>query len=145
VERLADAGVKDTQCGFKLFRFSVAQELFSCIRMNGFSFDVEVLLMARKRGYRVAEVPVNWTHQAGSKVRLAGDSIAMAIDLFRIRASWIRAEYCQPHLGTCAPSQPVMPLVKTASMISVSDKPKEDIADRVAVTSLSNSTVFHPT
>jgi len=99
VERLADAGVKDTQCGFKLFRFPVAQELFSRMRMNGFSFDVEVLLMARKRGYRVTEVPVNWSHRPGSKVRLAGDSLAMAYDLFRIRANWLRGEYNAPHLS----------------------------------------------
>lgn len=99
VEWLADAGVKDTQCGFKLFRFTVAQDLFSRMRMNGFSFDVEVLIMARRRGYRVAEVPVNWTHQAGSKVRLTRDSLQMAADLFRIRTHWLRGGYEAPHLA----------------------------------------------
>jgi dolichyl-phosphate beta-glucosyltransferase len=99
VERLADTGVKDTQCGFKLFRASVAQDLFSRMRMNGFSFDVEVLVMARRRGYQVAEVPVNWTHQPGSKVRLTSDSLRMAADLFRIRANWLRGEYDLPHLA----------------------------------------------
>lgn len=99
VEWLADAGVKDTQCGFKLFRFTVAQDLFSRMRMNGFSFDVEVLIMARRRGYRVAEVPVNWTHQAGSKVRLTRDSLQMAADLFRIRTHWLRGGYEVPHLA----------------------------------------------
>jgi dolichyl-phosphate beta-glucosyltransferase len=99
VERLADAGVKDTQCGFKLFRSSVAPDLFSRMRMNGFSFDVEVLVMARRRGYQVAEIPVNWTHQPGSKVRLTSDSLRMAADLFRIRAHWLRGEYDDPHLA----------------------------------------------
>jgi dolichyl-phosphate beta-glucosyltransferase len=99
VERLADAGVKDTQCGFKLFRASVAQDLFSRMRMNGFSFDVEVLVMARRRGYKVAEVPVNWTHQPGSKVRLTVDSLRMARDLFRIRAHWLGGDYDVPHLA----------------------------------------------
>jgi dolichyl-phosphate beta-glucosyltransferase len=99
VERLVDAGVKDTQCGFKLFRSSVAQDLFSRMRINGFSFDVELLLIARRRGYRVAEVPVNWTHQPGSKVRLTSDSVRMAADLFRIRAHWLRGEYEAPHLA----------------------------------------------
>ena len=98
VERLADAGVKDTQCGFKLFRAPVAQDLFSRLRMNGFSFDVELLVMARRRGYQVTEVPVNWTHQPGSKVRLTLDSLKMAVDLFRIRAHWLRGEYDVPHL-----------------------------------------------
>lgn len=99
VEWLADSGVKDTQCGFKLFRSPVAQDLFSRMRMNGFSFDVEVLVMARRRGYRVAEVPVNWTHQPGSKVRLIRDSIRMAADLVRIRAHCFSGEYDVPHLA----------------------------------------------
>jgi dolichyl-phosphate beta-glucosyltransferase len=99
VEWLADGGVKDTQCGFKLFRSTVAQDLFSRMRMNGFSFDVEVLVMARRRGYRVAEIPVNWTHQPGSKVRLTLDSLQMAADLVRIRAHCLRGEYEVPHLA----------------------------------------------
>lgn len=99
VEWLADGGVKDTQCGFKLFHSRVAQDLFSRMRMNGFSFDVEVLVMARQRGYRVAEVPVNWTHQPGSKVRLTLDSLRMAADLVRIRAHCLSGEYEIPHLA----------------------------------------------
>jgi dolichyl-phosphate beta-glucosyltransferase len=99
VEWLAYAGVKDTQCGFKLFRFSVAQELFSRVRMNGFSFDVEVLIMARRKGYRIAEVPVSWTHQPGSKVSLTLDSLRMAADLVRIRAHCLSGAYEMPHLA----------------------------------------------
>ena len=99
VEWLADGGVKDTQCGFKLFRSRAAQDLFSRMRMNGFSFDVEVLVMARQRGYRVAEVPVNWTHQPGSKVRLTLDSLRMAADLIRIRAHCLSGEYEIPQLA----------------------------------------------
>jgi dolichyl-phosphate beta-glucosyltransferase len=103
VEWLANSGVKDTQCGFKLFRYSVAQDLFSRMRMNGYSFDVEVLVMARRRGYRVTEVPINWTHKPGSKVRLTVDSLQMALDLFRIRGHWLKGEYDTPHLS---PSHP---------------------------------------
>jgi dolichyl-phosphate beta-glucosyltransferase len=99
VELLADVDVTDTQCGFKLFRAAVAHDLFSRMVMNGFSFDVEVLVMAKRRGYRVAEVPINWTHQPGSKVRLTSDSVRMAIDLFRIRGHWLRGEYDTPHLA----------------------------------------------
>lgn len=99
VERLTDSGVKDTQCGFKLFHSHVAQDLFSRMRMNGFSFDVEVLVMARRRGYRIAEVPVNWTHRPGSKVRLTLDSLRMAADLVRIRAHCLNGEYEVPHLA----------------------------------------------
>jgi dolichyl-phosphate beta-glucosyltransferase len=106
VEGLADAGVTDTQCGFKLFRAPVAQELFSRMLMNGFSFDVEVLVMAKRRGYSVAEVPVNWTHQPGSKVRLTRDSLRMALDLFRIRGHWLRGDYDNPHLSPWSRSLP---------------------------------------
>jgi len=102
VKWLADVGVTDTQCGFKLFRSPVAHDLFSRTMMNGFSFDVEVLLMARRRGYSIAEVPVNWVHQPGSKVRLTRDSLRMAADLFRIRAHWLSGEYEVPHVAPWA-------------------------------------------
>jgi dolichyl-phosphate beta-glucosyltransferase len=102
VECLADGGVKDTQCGFKLFRARAAQDLFSRMRMNGFSFDVEVLVMARQRGYRVAEVPVNWAHKPGSKVRLSLDPLRMAADLVRIRAHCLSGQYEMPHLAPLA-------------------------------------------
>jgi dolichyl-phosphate beta-glucosyltransferase len=85
VEGLTVRGILDTQCGFKLFRGPVAHALFSRMRMSGFSFDVEVLMMAQGQGYRITEVPVNWTHQPGSKVNLVSDSARMAWDLFTIR------------------------------------------------------------
>jgi dolichyl-phosphate beta-glucosyltransferase len=99
VEALTIRDVKDTQCGFKLFRGPVAHDLFSRMRMNGYSFDVEVLVMAQRRGYRLAEVPVNWCHQPGSKVRLTVDSLQMAADLVRIRILRMRGEYENPHVA----------------------------------------------
>lgn len=98
VSWLAVSAFRDTQCGFKLFRANVAHDLFSRMRMNGFSFDVELLLMAKLRGYSVAEVPVNWTHQPGSRVNLVLDSMRMARDLFVIRSHLIRGDYREPHL-----------------------------------------------
>jgi dolichyl-phosphate beta-glucosyltransferase len=98
VEILAVKGVRDTQCGFKLFRGAVAHDLFSRMRMSGFSFDVEVLLMAQRRGYRIAEVPINWVHQPGSKVNVVRDSIRMAADVLAIRANCLRGEYDQPRV-----------------------------------------------
>jgi dolichyl-phosphate beta-glucosyltransferase len=98
VELLTVRNVKDTQCGFKLFRATVAHDLFSRMRMNGFSFDVELLVMAERRGYRVAEVPVNWEHKPGSKVNLTVDSLRMAVDLFRIRGHCLSGEYETPHV-----------------------------------------------
>jgi dolichyl-phosphate beta-glucosyltransferase len=99
VELLTVRNVKDTQCGFKLFREQAAHDLFSRMRMNGFSFDVELLVMAARRGYRVVEVPVNWCHQPGSKVNLPIDSLRMALDLFRIRKHCLSGEYEQPHVA----------------------------------------------
>jgi dolichyl-phosphate beta-glucosyltransferase len=98
VELLTVRGVRDTQCGFKLFRGPIAHDLFSRMRMAGFSFDVEVLLMAQRRGYRIAEVPINWVHQPGSKVRVVRDSIRMAADLVAIRTNCLRGEYDSPRI-----------------------------------------------
>ena len=98
VSALTVRGFKDTQCGFKLFTARAADDLFSRMRMNGFSFDVELLLLAQRGGYRVAEVPVNWEHQPGSRVNLVLDSLRMARDLFVIRNHAMRGRYNQRHL-----------------------------------------------
>jgi dolichyl-phosphate beta-glucosyltransferase len=92
-------GFVDTQCGFKLFDASAAQDLFSRMRMTGYSFDVELLLMATRTGYRVAEVPVNWSHQPGSKVRVVRDGLRMAVDVLRIRMNAVRGLYDEPHIA----------------------------------------------
>jgi dolichyl-phosphate beta-glucosyltransferase len=99
VAALTVSGYADTQCGFKLFRGDVAHDLFSRMRMNGFSFDVELLLMAERGGYEVAEVPVNWVHQPGSRINLVTDSLRMARDLFTIRANAVRGWYDAPHVA----------------------------------------------
>ncbi len=85
VETLAVTGFADTQCGFKLFTEAAAHELFSIQQVDGFGFDVEILLAAKTRGYRVEEVPVNWIHQPGSKISLVTTAARMALDLVRIR------------------------------------------------------------
>ena len=99
VRTIAVHDITDTQCGFKLFESAIAHDLFSRMRMDGYSFDVEVLMMAARRGYRVAEVPVNWAHQAGSKVRVVRDGLIMARDVFRIRANAVRGLYDSPHIA----------------------------------------------
>jgi dolichyl-phosphate beta-glucosyltransferase len=68
VARIGLAGVADSQCGFKAFTAGAATRLFEALSTRGFSFDVELLLLARAMGCHVAEVPVNWADQAGSKV-----------------------------------------------------------------------------
>jgi dolichyl-phosphate beta-glucosyltransferase len=62
------AGIEDSQCGFKAFTAAAAADLFPRLLTRGFGFDVELLLRARDRGWKIAEVPVNWEDQRGSKV-----------------------------------------------------------------------------
>ena len=96
--------IQDTQCGFKLFRQVVAQELFRYSSINGFGFDLELLYLAQKRGYRIKEVPVNWTDQPGSKVRLFRDGLAMLRELAIIRRNYTKGRYNIPSYSpTCVP------------------------------------------
>ena len=85
VRALGVRQVVDTQCGFKLFRAAVADELFGALRTNGFGFDVELVLRAERRGYRIAEVPVNWTDQSGSKVGVLKDGPRMLAEIIAAR------------------------------------------------------------
>ena len=78
-------GIKDTQNGFKLFKGTVAQELFTDTRLSSIIFDVEVLYLAQRRGYRIAEVPVQWTNAGGSRMRVTARHAAQVFyDLLRI-------------------------------------------------------------
>ena len=88
VRWIAIPEIQDTQCGFKCFRAEAAQDLFRVQRLDGWTFDVEVLYVALRRGYRVAEIPISWYHQPGSRVRVWRDSMTMFADLFRIRRNW---------------------------------------------------------
>lgn len=85
VWHLVIKGVHDTQCGFKLFREAAARSIFSRQTLDGFSFDVEVLFLARQLGWSVAEVPVEWHDQPGSKVDPLRAPPAMLRDLAAIR------------------------------------------------------------
>jgi dolichyl-phosphate beta-glucosyltransferase len=80
INLLVVPGVLDTQCGFKLFKASVAEYLFSKQTRDGFSFDVELLYLMQKSGISLIEVPINWTNKEGSKVNLIKDSIKMFFD-----------------------------------------------------------------
>ena len=89
VRILAVPGIADTQCGFKcLTRRSAAAILPRC-RIDGFSFDVEILYLARKLGIPVKEVPVKWLNAPGSSVSPLRDSLLMLIDIFKIRGDGV--------------------------------------------------------
>jgi dolichyl-phosphate beta-glucosyltransferase len=77
-------GIRDTQCGFKLFTREAARAIFGRARVDRFAFDVEALLLARQLGYAIAEVPVLWFNSADSRVTLFGGAQAY-LELFRIR------------------------------------------------------------
>lgn len=95
IRAVALPGLQDTQCGFKCFRKEVARKLFSCQTLTGWSFDVEVLFIARRRGYRIVEIPIHWHFDPDSKVRVLHDSLHMALDLFKIRLNALHGVYDQ--------------------------------------------------
>ena len=93
VKAFALPGFEDTQCGFKCFRGEIAEDLFRAQRVDGMSFDVEVLYIARRRGYRIVEVPIDWYYQAESRVRKLADPLRMLGDILLIRRNWRLGRY----------------------------------------------------
>jgi len=77
-------GLQDTQCGFKCFRAEVAEEIFPYQSLPGWSFDIEILFIARKRGYRIQEVPIHWYFDPETKLRAITDAVRMLCDIFLI-------------------------------------------------------------
>lgn len=76
---------RDTQCGFKGFRLSVARDLFSRLGTQGFAFDVEILWWSRELGYCIAEFPVTWRNSRPSRVSMIGSSLGMLLELVRFK------------------------------------------------------------
>ena len=85
VRVMALPGLQDTQCGFKCFTARAAIDLFACQTLMGWSFDVEILYIARHRGYRIVEIPIPWYFNPDSKVRVFQDSLHMGLDILTIR------------------------------------------------------------
>lgn len=80
--------VRDFQCGFKAFRAPAAKLLFHLSEVDGYAFDVELLALARRIGYRTVELPVHWRAVPGSHIRPLPDSLAMARDVVTLRRRW---------------------------------------------------------
>lgn len=85
--------LQDTQCGFKCFRAVVAEEIFRYQTLSGWSFDVEILFIARRRGCRIVEVPIHWYFDPESKISVLRDSWRMFLDLLVIRRNARRGLY----------------------------------------------------
>jgi len=83
----------DTQCGFKSFRRERARIIFEQQRIERFGFDPEILFLAKRNGLRVAEIPVRWSHDSATKVKVVADGIRMFLDLLLIRWYAIRGYY----------------------------------------------------
>ncbi|MDP9212189.1 MAG: hypothetical protein M3N59_02840 [bacterium] len=86
-------GVVDTQCGFKLLRRAAAREVAAAMTREGFSFDIELLTIARHYGYRIAEVPVNWYDTPGTRLRPIRSALRTLRDLIAIRFNLVRGRY----------------------------------------------------
>jgi dolichyl-phosphate beta-glucosyltransferase len=93
VRWFAVPGFQDTQCGFKMFTAAAAEDLFPLQTMDGWSFDVEVLHAAQKRGWHIVEVPIHWYYKANTRIQPIKDSIDMFREVFKIRANSRRGLY----------------------------------------------------
>ena len=100
---LLAARVSDITCGFKAFRADAARRIFGLQRLCGWGFDAEILFIARRLGCRIKEVPVAWTNDATTKVRLAQDAIRSLLELVQIRLGAWRGWYPVAAPGTVAP------------------------------------------
>ena len=93
VRRLMVPGVQDTQCGFKMFTAAAVDAIFPYVTVDGWSFDVEVLYLARMRGLRLREVPIEWYYHRESRVRMLRDGVGMFRELLRMRRRARRGGY----------------------------------------------------
>lgn len=104
VQSVALAGIKDTQCGFKAFRKEAAQNVFKRMKLYGpdtkiikssavTAFDVEVLFISKKLGYKIKAVPVQWTYGVGTKVNPIRDTMRNFSDVLRVRLNIWRGLY----------------------------------------------------
>lgn len=107
VQSLLLPGIYDTQCGFKLYKKSVAHDLFSFSTIDGYAFDVEILYLAKLRNYRIEETAINWTNAAGSKVNVLTDSFKMLAEVLKISRNAAQGKYLKSkvkEINECNPS-----------------------------------------
>jgi dolichyl-phosphate beta-glucosyltransferase len=92
VQIVALRGIKDTQCGFKLYSARAVETVFPHQRLAGFGFDVEVLFLARKAGLTIGEIPIDWHYQSKSKVTLRKGALGF-LDVLRVRMNHLVGRY----------------------------------------------------
>jgi len=86
-------GLNDTQCGFKCFRAAATEDLFQKQTLTGWSFDIELLHLARRKKLRIREIPIRWYYDPDSKVSAVRDALRMIGDIFRIHLNQLRGVY----------------------------------------------------
>ncbi len=100
VQQLTVRGIEDTQCGFKMFTAAAIEAIFPLVHVDGWAFDIEVLCIARARGLRIVEVPIEWHYGRQSQLNLLRDGVAMFRELLRIRSRARSGAYDPPaHRG----------------------------------------------
>jgi glycosyltransferase involved in cell wall biosynthesis len=97
VSIMALPGINDTQCGFKCFSAEATQKLFPLQTIDGWTFDVEILAIARQLGYKIVEVPIPWYYRPQSKVHVFRDFFRTAKELFKVRKIIRTKSYAHPH------------------------------------------------
>lgn len=93
IQLLILPGLNDTQCGFKCFRAEIAEAIFRQQTLAGWSFDIEILYLARRKKFIIKEIPIHWYFDADSKVSAVRDAVRMISDIFRIHLNAIRGRY----------------------------------------------------
>lgn len=93
VQQLTVRGIEDTQCGFKMFTAPAVNAIFPLVTVDGWAFDIEVLCIARAKGLRIVEVPIEWHYRRESQVSLLRDGVGMMREMLRIRARARRGDY----------------------------------------------------
>ncbi len=104
VQLISVRGIEDTQCGFKAFRATACREVFNRQTLNGFAFDVEILMLAQRLGYKIDVLPVRWINSPDSKVRIFIDPFKMLWDLLKIRLIVRKTIRAKPLLPANYPS-----------------------------------------
>lgn len=93
IQALILPGLNDTQCGFKCFSAKATNDIFKLQTLNGWSFDIELLYIARRHGYHIHEIPIHWHHHPDTKVSALRDAVQMIKDIFRIHVNTWRGLY----------------------------------------------------
>ena len=121
VHLLAVRGLQDTQCGFKCFSAAAARELFPLQRTTGWGFDVELLYLASKRGMRILEMPIEWHHDADSRLSPFSAGLAMLRDVLAVRWRGLRGKYSLSNSAGEAPrsSDTAAPMARADSVAIV--------------------------